>query len=308
MTPQILRIATRKSPLALWQTNHVAQALQQIHPQLKVELVEITTKGDKILDVPLAKIGGKGLFVKELEHCLFEKRADIAVHSVKDLPVEFPEGLILPVILTRANPYDAFVSNEYANLAALPEGAIVGTASLRRQSQLLNHRQDLKIRSLRGNVGTRLSKLDQGEFDAIILAAVGLQRLNMDDRIRQIFTEDIMLPAIGQGAIGIECRQGDSNTMELIKVLNDPLTASRVMAERALNKRLDGGCQVPIAGFAQIEGDNLNLQGFVGDLEGKQMLRDSIEGSIDSAESLGDTLGKNLLAQGAYEILKCIGH
>ena len=304
MTPQILRIATRKSPLALWQTHHVAQALQQIQPQLEIELVEITTKGDKILDVPLAKIGGKGLFVKELEHCLFDKRADIAVHSVKDLPVEFPAGLILPVILTRANPYDAFVSNEYANLAALPEGAIVGTASLRRQSQLLNHRPDLKIRSLRGNVGTRLSKLDQGEFDAIILAAVGLQRLNMDDRIRQIFTENIMLPAIGQGAIGIECREDDSNTMELIKVLNDPLTASRVMAERALNKRLNGGCQFPIAGFAQIEGDNLNLQGFVGDLAGKEVLRDSIEGSIDSAESLGDTLGKKLLAQGADKLLQ----
>lgn len=304
MKPQILRIATRKSPLALWQTHHVAQALQQTHPELEIELVEITTKGDKILDVPLAKIGGKGLFVKELEHCLFDKRADIAVHSVKDLPVEFPEGLILPVILTRANPYDAFVSNEYANLAALPEGAIVGTASLRRQSQLLNHRPDLKIRSLRGNVGTRLSKLDQGEFDAIILAAVGLQRLNMEDRIRQIFTSDIMLPAIGQGAIGIECREGDSNTIEMIKVLNDPLTASRVMAERALNRRLNGGCQVPIGGFAQIEGDNLTLQGFVGDLEGKQVLRESIQGSIDSAESLGDTLGKTLLAQGADKLLQ----
>ena len=304
MKPQILRIATRKSPLALWQTHHVAQALQQTHPELEIELVEITTKGDKILDVPLAKIGGKGLFVKELEHCLFDKRADIAVHSVKDLPVEFPEGLILPVILTRANPYDAFVSNEYANLAALPEGAIVGTASLRRQSQLLNHRPDLKIRSLRGNVGTRLSKLDQGEFDAIILAAVGLQRLNMEDRIRQIFTSDIMLPAIGQGAIGIECREGDSNTIEMIKVLNDPLTASRVMAERALNRRLNGGCQVPIGGFAQIEGDNLTLQGFVGDLEGKQVLRESVQGSIDSAESLGDTLGKTLLAQGADKLLQ----
>ncbi len=304
MKPQILRIATRKSPLALWQTHHVAQALQQTHPELEIELVEITTKGDKILDVPLAKIGGKGLFVKELEHCLFDKRADIAVHSVKDLPVEFPEGLILPVILTRANPYDAFVSNEYANLAALPEGAIVGTASLRRQSQLLNHRPDLKIRSLRGNVGTRLSKLDQGEFDAIILAAVGLQRLNMEDRIRQIFTSDIMLPAIGQGAIGIECREGDSNTIEMIKVLNDPLTASRVMAERALNRRLNGGCQVPIGGFAQIEGDNLTLQGFVGDLEGKQVLRESIQGSIDSAESLGDTLGKTLLARGADKLLQ----
>jgi len=304
MKPQILRIATRKSPLALWQTHHVAQALQQTHPELEIELVEITTKGDKILDVPLAKIGGKGLFVKELEHCLFDKRADIAVHSVKDLPVEFPEGLILPVILTRANPYDAFVSNEYANLAALPEGAIVGTASLRRQSQLLNHRPDLKIRSLRGNVGTRLSKLDQGEFDAIILAAVGLQRLNMEDRIRQIFTSDIMLPAIGQGAIGIECREGDSNTIEMIKVLNDPLTASRVMAERALNRRLNGGCQVPIGGFAQIEGDNLTLQGFVGDLEGKQVLRESVQGSIDSAESLGDTLGKTLLARGADKLLQ----
>jgi hydroxymethylbilane synthase len=304
MTQKILRIATRKSPLALWQTNHVAQALQQVYPQLEIELVEMTTKGDKILDTPLAKIGGKGLFVKELENSLFDKRADIAVHSVKDLPVEFPAGLILPVILSRANPYDAFVSNNYSHLAALPEGAIVGTASLRRQSQLLNHRSDLKIRTLRGNVGTRLSKLDQGEFDAIILAAVGLQRLNLEDRIREIFTEDIMLPAIGQGAIGIECREDDSNTIELIKVLNDPLTASRIMAERALNKRLNGGCQVPIGGFAQIKDDRLNLQGFVGDLEGKQMLRDSIEGSIDSAEYLGDTLGKKLLAQGADKLLQ----
>jgi hydroxymethylbilane synthase len=242
--------------------------------------------------------------VKELENSLFDKRADIAVHSVKDLPVEFPAGLILPVILSRANPYDAFVSNNYSHLAALPEGAIVGTASLRRQSQLLNHRSDLNIRTLRGNVGTRLSKLDQGEFDAIILAAVGLQRLNLEDRIREIFTEDIMLPAIGQGAIGIECREDDSNTIELIKVLNDPLTASRIMAERALNKRLNGGCQVPIGGFAQIKDDRLNLQGFVGDLEGKQMLRDSIEGSIDSAEYLGDTLGKKLLAQGADKLLQ----
>jgi hydroxymethylbilane synthase len=304
MTQKILRIATRKSPLALWQTNHVAQALQQVYPQLEIELVEMTTKGDKILDTPLAKIGGKGLFVKELENSLFDKRADIAVHSVKDLPVEFPAGLILPVILTRANPYDAFVSNKYANLAELPKGAIVGTASLRRQSQLLNHRSDLNIRTLRGNVGTRLSKLDQGEFDAIILAAVGLQRLNLEDRIRETFTEDIMLPAIGQGAIGIECREDDSNTIELIKVLNDSLTSSRIIAERALNRRLNGGCQVPIGGFAQIKDDRLNLQGFVGDLEGKQMLRDSIEGSIDSAEYLGDTLGKKLLAQGADKLLQ----
>lgn len=304
MTQKILRIATRKSPLALWQTHHVSQELKKIHSNLKIELISLTTKGDKILDTPLAKIGGKGLFVKELENALFDKRADIAVHSVKDLPVEFPAGLILPVIMNRANPYDAFVSNKYSNLAALPEGAIVGTASLRRQSQLLNHRSDLNIRTLRGNVGTRLSKLDQGEFDAIILAAVGLQRLNLEDRISEIFTENIMLPAIGQGAIGIECREDDSNTIELIKVLNDPLTASRIMAERALNKRLNGGCQVPIGGFAQIEANRLNLQGFVGDLEGKQMLRDSIEGSIDSAEYLGDTLGKKLLAQGADKLLQ----
>ncbi len=303
-----LRIATRKSPLALWQTNHVRDALCRAHPELQIELVEITTKGDKILDTPLAKIGGKGLFVKELENCLLEGRADIAVHSMKDVPIELPEGLTLPVIMRREDPYDAFVSNHYPNLAALPKEAIVGTSSLRRQSQLLALRPDLQIRSLRGNIGTRLNKLDNGDYDAIVLAAAGLKRLGMAERIREVLKPDIILPAIGQGAIGIECRQNDAQTLELISVLNDTPTQQRIIAERALNERLGGGCQVPIGGFAQIDEDGLHLQGLVGDIQGKQVIRHTIHGPIDLGDQLGRQLGNELLAQGADKLLQNLNY
>jgi hydroxymethylbilane synthase len=299
-----LRIATRKSPLALWQAHHVRDALCRAHPRLQVELVEMTTQGDKILDTPLAKIGGKGLFVKELEQGLLEKRADIAVHSMKDVPVILPDGLHLPVILAREDPRDAFVSEKYAHLDELPRGAVVGTSSLRRQCQILARRPDLQIRSLRGNVGTRLSKLDAGEYDAIVLASAGLRRLDMEQRIRALLEPEIMLPAIGQGAIGIECRQDDRYTLELIEILNDAETHCRVVAERALNARLEGGCQVPIAGYAELESERLSLRGLVGKPDGSEMVRGSIQGMADDAEALGELLAADLLAQGAGELLQ----
>jgi hydroxymethylbilane synthase len=306
MKTNSLRIATRKSPLALWQTHHVRELLSRAHPELEIELVEMSTQGDKILDTPLAKIGGKGLFVKELETGLLNKQVDIAVHSMKDVPVEFPDGLILPVIMSREEPYDAFVSNEYPNLASLPQGAIVGTSSLRRQCQLLALRPDLQIRSLRGNVGTRLKKLDNGEFQAIILAAAGLKRLGLGERITELLKTDVMLPAIAQGAIGIECRQNDTKTLEMISILNDKPTQQRVTAERALNARLNGGCQVPIAGFAEIEGEILEIRGLVGDVQGTEILRHSLRGMVDFAEDLGKSLGDALLAKGAGRILENI--
>jgi hydroxymethylbilane synthase len=303
MKNNTLRIATRKSPLALWQTHHVRDTLLSLYPDLQIDIVEMTTKGDKILDTPLAKIGGKGLFVKELENALLEKRADIAVHSMKDVPVELPEGLDLPIIMHRAEPFDAFVSNTYKSFNDLPKGAIVGTSSLRRQCQLLAHRPDLQIHSLRGNVGTRLSKLDNGDYDAIVLAAVGLKRLGLVERIRQILDDSIMLPAIGQGAIGIECRENDYETRQYIDKLNDPETHDCVKAERALNQTLEGGCQVPIAGYAQIESDHLILRGLVGDIQGQQILQHRLEGKRQLASELGQSLAHELLKQGAAEIL-----
>jgi hydroxymethylbilane synthase len=306
MKSNSLRLATRKSPLALWQTYHVRDALSRIHPQLHLEIVELTTQGDKILDTPLAKIGGKGLFVKELENSLLEHQADIAVHSMKDVPVDLPAALHLPVIMRREEPLDAFVALQYANLAELPKGAIVGTASLRRQCQLLALRPDLQIRSLRGNVGTRLAKLDRGEYDAIVLAAAGLIRLGMPQRIREMLLPNIMLPAIGQGAIGIECRRDDSVTHEIIAPLNDLPTQQRVTAERALNQCLNGGCQVPIAGYAEIVSHGLTLHGLVGDTAGKKIIRHQIQGSVEAAAELGTTLGQELLARGAGEILSAL--
>ncbi len=303
MTHNILRIATRKSPLALWQTNFVRDVLISIHPNLQIELVEISTQGDKILDTPLAKIGGKGLFVKELENTLQAKQTDIAVHSMKDVPVELPSDLIVGIILERKEPYDAFVSNHYSNLDELPQGAIVGTASLRRQCQILALRPDLKIHSLRGNVGTRLRKLDEGQYDAIILAEVGLRRLNFEKRISDIFKSTQMLPAIGQGAIGIEYRIDDEKTLEFIKPLHDKITQQRIIAERALNEKLEGGCQVPIAGFAQIINNILNLEGLVGDIDGKKIIRRNISGSVEQAESLGKQLGQELIAEGARSLI-----
>ena len=303
-----LRIATRKSPLALWQAHHVRQALVNYHPDLQVELVEMTTQGDKILDTPLAKIGGKGLFVKELEQGMLDGRADIAVHSMKDVPVDFPDGLQLTVIMEREQPFDAFVSNDYANFDELPEGAIVGTSSLRRQTQLLALRPDLHIKTLRGNVGTRLSKLDQGEYAAIILAAAGLKRLELPERIRSKLTAEQMLPAIGQGAVGIESRCDDERIDQILKPLNDPTTWLCVHAERAINQRLGGSCQVPIGGYATYHNGELSLRGLVGDLRGQTVLKAQASKSVtldnvEHAEHLGLGVAEDLLQQGAHKLL-----
>ncbi len=298
-----LRIATRKSPLALWQAKHVAARLGEAHPDLEVELVTMTTRGDKILDTPLAKVGGKGLFVKELEQGMLEGRADIAVHSMKDVPVEFPEGLHLPVILSRDDPRDAFVSNRIPAFAELPEGAVVGTSSLRRQSQIRELRPDLEIRDLRGNVNTRLAKLDNGDYDAVILASAGLKRLGMVGRLTAFLEPEIMLPAIGQGAIGVECRLDDPRVGALIAVLDDTATHTRLLAERAMNNRLGGGCQVPIAGFATLTGELLRLRGLVGRPDGREVVRGEVSGAAGEAEGLGASLAEELLSRGAREIL-----
>ncbi len=306
MQKNLLRIATRKSPLALWQAHHAREALLRYSPHLQVELVEMTTQGDKILDTPLAKIGGKGLFVKELEQGLLRGEVDIAVHSMKDVPVELPEDLHLPVIMAREEPLDALVSEKYSDFNELPQGAIVGTSSLRRQCQLLNLRPDLDIRPLRGNVGTRLSKLEAGDYHAIVLACAGLRRLGKAEHIRQVLPPEIILPAIGQGAIGIECRAHDSRVHEIIGMLNDPETYCRVSAERALNRRLEGGCQVPIAGYAELENGQLRLRGLVGQPDGNRVLRGEIEGDAEEPDALGELLAADLLSQGAGELLQAL--
>lgn len=298
-----LRIATRQSLLALWQAEFVKARLEALHSDLNVELVTMVTKGDKILDTPLAKIGGKGLFVKELESAMLEGRADIAVHSMKDVPMEFPEGLGLAVICERENPTDAFVSNTHEHLDSLPAGAVVGTSSLRREVQLRERRPDLVIKSLRGNVQTRLSKLDAGEYDAIILASAGLIRLELGERIRYRIPAEDSLPAGGQGAVGIECRIDDEATLSLLAPLNHETTATRVLAERSLNRRLEGGCQVPIGCYAELEGDQVWLRGLVGRPDGTKVLRDEIRGPARDAEALGIQLADRLLAAGADTIL-----
>lgn len=299
-----IRIATRKSALALWQAEYVKARLEQAHPGLKVSLVPMVSRGDKLLDAPLAKIGGKGLFVKELETALLENEADIAVHSMKDVPMDFPEGLGLFCICEREDPRDAFVSNTYDSLDALPPGSVVGTSSLRRQAQLLARRPDLNIHFLRGNVNTRLAKLDAGEYDAIILAAAGLIRLGFEARIRASISVDDSLPAGGQGAVGIECRTADAEIHALLAPLHHAETAARVTAERALNKRLNGGCQVPIACYALLEGEQLWLRGLVGQPDGGLLLR--AEGRGSDAEALGVQVAEQLLAQGAEAILKAV--
>lgn len=303
MLKEKLIIATRQSPLALWQANFVKAGLESAHSGLQVELLTMTTRGDKILDAPLAKVGGKGLFVKELEHALLESRADIAVHSMKDVPMEFPAGLGLPVICQREVPYDALVSNDYGSFASLPEGATVGTSSLRRQCQLSEHRPDLNIKDLRGNVGTRLGKLDQGDYHAIILAAAGLRRLELDQRIRETLSSALCLPAGGQGAVGIECRLDDSDTLQLIQCLHHQASAVRVLAERAVNCTLNGGCQVPIACFAELENDNLYLRALVGEPDGSRILRSETSGKAVDAEQLGIEVANELLTMGADTIL-----
>ncbi|TYL48631.1 hydroxymethylbilane synthase [Marinomonas sp. IMCC 4694] len=299
-------IATRESQLALWQANNVKAQLENLYPEMAVELLGMTTKGDQILDSPLSKIGGKGLFVKELEKALVEGRADIAVHSMKDVPMAFPEGLGLAVICEREDPTDAFVSNHIESLEQLPKGAIVGTSSLRRSCQLKMHRPDLIIKDLRGNVNTRLRKLDDGEYDAIILATAGLLRLEMNDRIRQRIPAETSLPAGGQGAMGIECRSEDLQTIALIAPLQHEETAIRVTAERAVNERLNGGCQAPIACFAILKDDTLWLRGLVGSPDGKTMIEGEIRGHKNDAKSLGVQLADDLLARGADVILDAI--
>ncbi len=300
----IIRIATRKSQLALWQANYVSAQLRKFHPDLTVELVTMTTQGDKILDTPLAKVGGKGLFVKELETGLLEQTADIAVHSMKDVPVELPDGLHLATICPREDPRDAFVSNTYKTLESLPQGATVGTSSMRRQCQLSALRPDLKIKDLRGNVNTRLQKLDDGQYDAIILASAGLIRLEMGERITEFIEPHISLPAIGQGAVGIECRLKDDRVHELLSPLHDHKTAIRVAAERSMNHRLNGGCQVPIAGFAELSKDTLFMRGLVGEADGSNIIRADIAGKPEDAEELGRVLADDLLSRGAGEILE----
>ena len=298
-----LKIATRQSPLALWQANFVKDQLEKFHPTLSVELVPMVTKGDVILDSPLAKIGGKGLFVKELENALLEKRADIAVHSMKDVPMEFPEGLGLSVICQREDPRDAFVSNTYRSLDELPQGAIVGTSSLRRQCQLKQLRPDLDIRSLRGNVGTRLSKLDNGEYDAIILASAGLIRLGLAERIASFIEVEQSLPAAGQGAVGIECRIDDEEVKALLAPLADATTTTCVLAERAMNTRLQGGCQVPIGGYAIEQNGEVFLRALVGETDGSAIIRAEGKSAVENAEALGVSIAEQLLAQGADKIL-----
>jgi hydroxymethylbilane synthase len=289
--------------LALWQTEHVAAQLRGLHADLQVELVPMTTKGDKILDSPLAKIGGKGLFVKELENGLLAGEADIAVHSMKDVPVHFPPDLHLDVVLEREDPYDAFVSNRFPAFGALPPGARLGTSSLRRQAQLKALRPDLQIVTLRGNVNTRLARLDADEYDAIILACAGLKRLGFPERIRERLPAEISLPAIGQGAIGIESRAQDDVFNTLIKPLDHADTHTCVLAERALNRRLGGGCQVPVAGFAELDGDRLRLRGLVGHPDGSPVVRGEVTGTRAQAEALGVQLAEDLLERGAGQIL-----
>ncbi|WP_225086106.1 hydroxymethylbilane synthase [Pectobacterium colocasium] len=308
MLANIIRIATRQSPLALWQAQYVQQCLNLLYPDLHVELVPMVTRGDIILDTPLAKVGGKGLFVKELELALLEGRADIAVHSMKDVPVEFPDGLGLTTICERDDPRDAFVSNHYDSLEQLPEGSCVGTSSLRRQCQLRARRPDLVIRDLRGNVGTRLSKLDSGDYDAIILAVAGLKRLGLEERIRSALSPEESLPAVGQGAIGIECRLNDDRIRQLLAPLNHFATAARVLAERAMNVRLEGGCQVPIGSYAELEGDTLWLRALVGAPDGSQMIVGERRGSVSDAEQIGIALAEELLAKGASAILQAVYH
>lgn len=301
-----LRIATRKSPLALWQAQYVKQLLHLHHPDLAVDLVPLTSKGDVLLDVPLAKVGGKGLFVKELEQALLTHEADIAVHSMKDVPMDFPKGLGLAVICERDDPRDAWVSNDYSGIDQLPAGSVVGTSSLRRQSQLLAARPDLKVKFLRGNVQTRLSKLDAGEYHGIILAAAGLLRLEMPTRIRAFLEPEQSLPAAGQGAVGIECRLDDEPILELIKPLHHLATAAVVGAERALNKRLEGGCQVPIAAFALLQGDELWLRALVASEMGETVIYDELRGPRDQAQAIGTKLAERLLNAGADKILTSI--
>ena len=298
-----LRIATRRSPLALWQAEHVAGALRAGNPGIGIELVTMRTSGDKLLDAPLATVGGKGLFIKELEVALLDGRADIAVHSMKDVPVELPGALHLPVVMARADPRDALVSVRFAGIEALPAGASVGTSSLRRRSQLAARRPDLRIETLRGGVDTRLRRLDRGDFDAIVLAVSGLERGGHGERVTEALDVTAMLPAAGQGALGIECRRGDAGVEALVAPLACARTTACVRAERAFNRALEGGCQVPIAAYATLDDGVLRLCGLVASLDGTRVLRSEVRGQAQEAESLGTQAADMVLAEGAGEIL-----
>lgn len=310
--PSKLRIATRKSSLALWQAEFVKQQLLALYPTLHIEIIGITTSGDKILDVPLHKTGGKGLFVKELEDSLLSGEADIAVHSMKDIPANLPKGLEIPVILKRSDPRDVFISNQYKRFKDLPPNARIGTSSLRRQSQLAHLRRDLNFQYLRGNVDTRISKLDEGKFDAIILAAAGIERLNLTHRISEFFETSLILPAVGQGALGIECRRDDLTTKKLIAPLNHSTSTFCNQAERSFNAALGGGCELPVAAFATLKPNSkLELHGLVGSPDGKTILKATILGSRYDAISLGEKLALQLLKLGAKAIIdatKCFNH
>ena len=298
-----IKIGTRASLLAVTQSTMIKELIKRQHPGISIEMVKITTTGDKILDVPLAKVGGKGLFVKELEDALLDGRADLAVHSMKDVPTELPDGLHLGVVTERENPRDAFVSNTYASVLDLPQGATVGTSSLRRKSQLACLRPDLMIEDLRGNVDTRLRKLDEGQYDAIILASAGLNRLGKADRITSFIEPVQMLPAIGQGALGIELRVDDAELLEGISFLNHRATATAVTAERAFLKRLEGGCQVPIGAFGTTEGGNVTLTGLIASVDGRQILKEEATAPAASAAELGTMLAEKLLERGGRKIL-----
>ena len=301
--PSELKIGTRGSQLALFQANWVKDRLVQAHPDLRVTLIKIKTTGDKIQDAPLAKIGGKGLFVKEIEEALLKERADLAVHSIKDVPTEFPEGLHLSVITKREDPRDVLISKDGKPLKDLPKGAKIGTSSLRRQAQLLHFRSDFELIPLRGNLDTRLKKLKTMNLDAIVLALAGVKRLGFDEKITEIIPPEVSLPAIGQGALGIETRMADQEVESRIRLLNDRDSSIAINAERAFLKKLEGGCQVPIAAFARIVGTTLHIDGLVGTMDGKRLIRHHVEGPIERAESLGVELAEILLGQGAKEIL-----
>lgn len=301
-----LTIGTRQSLLALWQSNYIAARLREQYPECEVVLKKIVTKGDRILDVPLAKIGGKGLFTKEIEQELIDGTVDLAVHSLKDMPTVLPEGLCLTAITSRANVGDAFVSNNYNSFDELPQGAVLGTSSLRRKAQLLAARPDLKIVDLRGNVDTRLRKLDEGQMDAIILAAAGLERLGYGERIKEVIPAKVCLPAVGQGALAIESRDNDAEVREMLAFLNDEATKQATDAERAFLGLLEGGCQVPIGVHADVENGEIRIEAIIAELDGKKILRDTIVGKAANAAELGRELGQKMLAEGGQEILASI--
>ncbi len=299
-------IATRKSQLALWQAYYVRDRLQECHQHLNIELLEIVSEGDKTLDVPLSQVGGKGLFLKELENSLITGKADIAVHSMKDVTVTLPEGLTIAAICPREDPRDAFVSNHYESINQLPAGAVVGSCSLRRRCQILAAFPHLEVRNLRGNVNTRLGRLDSGDYDALVLAAAGLKRLEFESRIRQCLDVGISLPAVGQGAVGIECRENDEEMINLLQPLIDEEASLRVEAERAANRRLGGGCHVPVAVFAEIDANLMRVRGLVGELDGSRILRAEASGVPGEAVILGQDVANQLIEQGAQKILDSV--